>query len=156
MRPPTACVICRNAKRRCDRENNLVACSRCLGRHMQCPTVAVSPQLPRLSLTNQSPSYSPSIHEKDEVLYLVHLYFRFIHDSPRSLFHEPTFKVSVVEGNVSQPVLLAMLGLSARYLTSSNVPFNDQIARPNNNSGLPRNPISSPVDRCIVPRPLQP
>lgn len=81
---------------------------------MQCPTVAVSPRLPRLSLTNQSPSYSPSIHGKDEVLYLVDLYFRFIHDSPHSLFHEPTFKVSVVEGHVSQPVLLAMLGLSAR------------------------------------------
>lgn len=47
-------------------------------------------------------------------MYLVDLYFRFMHDSPHSLFHEPTFKARVVEGTVSQPVLLAMMGLSAR------------------------------------------
>ncbi|KAL7765038.1 hypothetical protein ACKLNR_002954 [Fusarium oxysporum f. sp. zingiberi] len=49
------------------------------------------------------------------------LYFRFIHDSPHSLFHEPTFKASAAEGTVSKPVLLAMLGLSARFATEPDI-----------------------------------
>lgn len=56
-------------------------------------------------------------------MYLVDLYFRFIHDSPHSLFHEPTFKASVAEGTVSKPVLLAMLGLSARYVIFSSFAY---------------------------------
>ncbi|KAF4448405.1 hypothetical protein F53441_8213 [Fusarium austroafricanum] len=54
-------------------------------------------------------------HTQDEYMYLVNLYFRYIHDSPHSLFHEPTFKASVADGTVSKPVLLAMMGLSARF-----------------------------------------
>ena len=52
-------------------------------------------------------------------LHLVDLYFLYIHDQPHSLFHEPSFKASVASGTVSRIVLLAMMGLSARYLHSS-------------------------------------
>ncbi|KAL5601529.1 hypothetical protein FOBRF1_009062 [Fusarium oxysporum] len=62
-----------------------------------------------------------SIHTQDERMYLVDLYFRFIHDSPHSLFHEPTFKTSAAQGTVSKPVLLAMLGLSARFATEPDI-----------------------------------
>ncbi|KAM5362145.1 hypothetical protein ACJA88_014163 [Fusarium oxysporum] len=38
-----------------------------------------------------------------------------------NLFHEPTFKASAAEGTVSKPVLLAMLGLSARFATEPDI-----------------------------------
>ncbi|KAF5680755.1 hypothetical protein FDENT_8316 [Fusarium denticulatum] len=79
------------------------------------------PQLPRSPEVQDPPRLSQSTHTQDEKMYLVDLYFRFIHDSPHSLFHEPTFKASVAEGIVSQPVLLAMLGLSARFATDPDV-----------------------------------
>jgi hypothetical protein len=51
----------------------------------------------------------------EEVFHLVELYFTFMNDKPHSLFHEPSFKVSVLEGSASRTVLLSMMGLSARY-----------------------------------------
>ncbi|KAF7546536.1 hypothetical protein G7Z17_g8373 [Cylindrodendrum hubeiense] len=57
----------------------------------------------------------------EESIYLVDLYFKFIHDQPHSLFHEPTFKASVVAGTVSQPVLLSMMGMSARFATQPDI-----------------------------------
>ncbi|KAF5702664.1 hypothetical protein FGLOB1_9478 [Fusarium globosum] len=82
-------------------------------------------QLSRASGVRDSPRSIQSFHTQDETMYLVDLYFRFIHDSPHSLFHEPTFKASVAEGTVSKPVLLAMLGLSAssdsRFATESGI-----------------------------------
>src|SRR6478609_7707847 len=116
MRPPTACLNCRSSKRRCDRADSSAACSQCVQRNLQCPTTITSPQLPRASEVRDPPRSIQSIHAQDERMYLVDLYFRFIHDSPHSLFHEPTFKASAAEGTVSKPVLLAMLGLSARYV----------------------------------------
>ena len=47
-------------------------------------------------------------------MYLVDLYFRYIHDKPHSIFPEASFKASVVDGTVSQKVLLSMIGLSSR------------------------------------------
>jgi hypothetical protein len=54
-------------------------------------------------------------HSGPEVLYLVDLYFKFIHDKAHSLFHEQSFKSSVANGTASRHVLLSMIGLSARY-----------------------------------------
>lgn len=58
---------------------------------------------------------NPSTRSREEEIYLVGLYFKFIHDQPHSLFHKPTFEASVDAGTVSQPVLLSMMGMSARY-----------------------------------------
>jgi hypothetical protein len=52
----------------------------------------------------------------EEEVELVDLYFKYIHNQPHSIFHEATFKQSVLEGTVSQPVLLAMIGMSARLV----------------------------------------
>lgn len=50
----------------------------------------------------------------EEILSLVELYFKFMHDKPHTLFHEPTFRSSVANGTASRQVLLSMMGLSAR------------------------------------------
>jgi hypothetical protein len=55
-----------------------------------------------------------STRADEETIHLVDLYFRFIHDQPHSLFHEPSFKASVMAGTASPPVLLSMMGMSAR------------------------------------------
>jgi hypothetical protein len=51
----------------------------------------------------------------DETIYLVDLYFRFIHDQPHSLFHKPSLRSNVVAGLVREPVLFGILGNAARY-----------------------------------------
>jgi hypothetical protein len=66
------------------------------------PTVIANPSDPLVSFGD------------DEILQLVALYFKFMHDKPHALFHEPSFRSSVIDGTVSRPVLLSMMGLSAR------------------------------------------
>lgn len=111
MRPVKACLQCRAGKRRCDRVG-YSACNQCVHRNLQCSAAVAlresRPTLPRPPLLEQC-------HPDKEVLHLVDLYFQFMNDQPHSIFHEPTFKLSVVAGTVSQPVLFGMMGLSARY-----------------------------------------
>lgn len=66
-----------------------------------------------LPAANEPTSPPPQALET-ESQHLVDLYFRYMHDKPHSLFHEPSFKLSVVNKAVSRPVLLSMMGLSAR------------------------------------------
>ncbi|CAF3646309.1 unnamed protein product [Fusarium graminearum] len=109
MRPPKACINCRTAKRRCDRTDDL-SCQPCMTRNIPCSGNADN----KSTATRPLAPYPP-FNIREEEIYLVDLYFRFIHNSPHSLFHEPTFKASVAQGTVSKPVLLAMMGMSARF-----------------------------------------
>jgi hypothetical protein len=115
MRPSTACINCRTSKRKCDRRGDL-PCSPCIQRNLPCPGNAKHTPRPESSTIQRSLSPRPQFDRREEEKHLVDLYFRFIHNSPHSLFHEPTFKASVAEGTVSKPVLLAMMGMSARYI----------------------------------------
>jgi hypothetical protein len=45
---------------------------------------------------------------------LVELYFRFMHDGPHTLFHEPTFLSRLAQNMVPSFLLLAMISLSSR------------------------------------------
>jgi hypothetical protein len=155
MRPPKACLNCRTSKRRCDRADTSAACSQCVQRNLQCPTGITSPQLPRSSAPQDSPRCIQSFHQQEENVYLVDLYFRFIHDSPHSLFHEPTFKASVAEGTVSKPVLLAMLGLSARYVIFLSVCMKEPLSSSDESPGLLRSRTLLLVGQCIALKLLQ-
>ncbi|WZH47740.1 Zn2-C6 fungal-type domain-containing protein [Fusarium acuminatum] len=84
-----------------------------------CLESAATPKQPLPTKTSLPPILSP--HTSNEHIYLVDLYFIFLHDKPHTLFHEPTFKASVAEGTVSQPVLLAMMGMSARFATQPDI-----------------------------------
>lgn len=56
-----------------------------------------------------------------DILHLVDLYFRYYNDRPHSIFHEHTFRTSLFAGAISQPVLLAMMGVSARFSVDPEV-----------------------------------
>ncbi|KPM41263.1 hypothetical protein AK830_g5279 [Neonectria ditissima] len=120
MRPVKACLQCRSGKRRCDRTGSS-ACSQCTQRNLPCSATIHSFQA---SQTPTAPEPIPSIlsiRSSEESLHLIDLYFRFIHDQPHSLFHEATFKESFLAGTASQPVLLAMMGMSARFATQPDI-----------------------------------
>ncbi|KAJ4205028.1 hypothetical protein NW759_014694 [Fusarium solani] len=114
MRPVKACLQCRSGKRRCDRTGDL-ACSQCIQRNLPC-SAAIN------SLQSTQPLLPVvSTRSSEETIHLVDLYFRFIHDQPHSLFHQPSFKASVVAGTASQPVLLSMMGMAARFATQPDI-----------------------------------
>lgn len=150
MRPVKACLQCRTGKRRCDQVGTS-ACSQCLQRNLPCSAARdeltespTSPPLPVLSARSS------------EEMHLVDLYFRFIHDQPHSLFHEPSFKASVVAGTVSQHVLLGMMGLSARYKHRQRCFVVLLLARTGLTViDLQRGPIYGPVDHGMRPKPRQ-
>ncbi|KAF5003572.1 hypothetical protein FDECE_9886 [Fusarium decemcellulare] len=120
MRPAKACLQCRSGKRRCDRTGDS-ACTQCIQRHLACSAVANNDQPSQSSITTQPRPAAPSTFCSEETIHLVDLYFQFIHNQPHSLFHEATFKQSVISGTVSQPVLLGMMGMSARFATQPDI-----------------------------------
>lgn len=126
MRPLTACAQCRAGKRKCDRTADSVEpCTQCRRRGIPCSAANPNPEPtpPQPPLTQQL-APAPS----KEKIYLVDLYFKYIHNQPHSLFHEATFKTSVLEGTASDPVLLGMMGMSARYICGRLVKFQQELS----------------------------
>lgn len=111
MRPSKACLQCRNGKRRCDRAGSS-ACTQCVQRNLQCSAAANRDRPARVAVQPLLPHQS---RPDADALHLVDLYFRYYNDRPHSIFHEHTFRTSLVAGTISQTILLAMMGLSARY-----------------------------------------
>lgn len=113
MRPLKACLQCRTGKRKCDRNaDSAKPCTQCARRRIKCSATIASDagSSPPLPEPPKSLPPAPSFEE----IHLVDLYFRFIHNQPHSLFHESSFRQSFMEGRASRPVLLGMMGMSAR------------------------------------------
>ena len=115
MKISTACLQCRTGKRKCRSVRIGDSCNPCIRKSLPCSNRSSRRRyqphdnsLIPAPCDNIQPPYS------DEVIYLVDLYFDYIHDKPHTLFHEPSFKASVVDGTVSRTVLLCIIGLSAR------------------------------------------
>ncbi|KAH8204113.1 hypothetical protein TruAng_001665 [Truncatella angustata] len=119
MRLGKSCLQCRVGKRRCDRTGSS-ACNQCMQRSLPCSAVAIRREARPPAASHTAP-LAPTQSDEEEVLHLVDLYFKYMHDKPHTLFHEPTFKASVAAGTVSQPVLLSMIGLSARFARDPEV-----------------------------------
>jgi hypothetical protein len=113
MRPVTACLQCRVGKRKCDRKDS-GHCVQCLQRKLTCSAASEAradvqaARLPWPLGSSQTPFERESVH-------LVDLYFRYMHDKPHTLFHEPSTKASVASKTIPRTVLMSMMGLSARY-----------------------------------------
>lgn len=117
MRPAKACLQCRKGKRRCDLAKANSACPQCIQRNMSCSAL----QSPSTIQSTPPATYIPAtmttiVHDGEEIFQLVDLYFKFIHNQPHTLFHEPSFRSCVINGTASPQVLLSMMGLSARYV----------------------------------------
>jgi hypothetical protein len=113
MRPVTACLQCRVGKRKCDRNGN-GTCFQCLQRKLTC-SAASEAHGDVQAATIQWPLGSFQTPFERESTHLVDLYFRYMHDKPHTLFHEPSTKASVANKTISRTVLMSMMGLSARY-----------------------------------------
>jgi hypothetical protein len=120
MKISTACLQCRTGKRKCSSTKLGASCTPCINKNISCSNQAHRRQNPSISYTvstrpcdNIRPPYS------EDIIYLVNLYFEYIHDKPHTLFHVPSFKASLLDGTVSRTVLLSMIGLSARWLRYS-------------------------------------
>lgn len=70
---------------------------------------------PPISLLSSNHTQRSSLIPAKTLLYqLVDLYFRLIHNTPHTLFHESTFLSELDSGSVPQFILLGMIALSAR------------------------------------------
>lgn len=59
-------------------------------------------------------NYSPPVHT---LLFAADVYFRFCHNQPYSLFHEATFRQRLVNGEVPDHLVWALLAAARRFAT---------------------------------------
>lgn len=112
---------CRERRRKCVRSQQGLTCDYCAQRNLACnlgrePTVRVDgyePVLPRQlhTLTHKSKLLPPT----DLCEELISLYFRYVHVCFHVLFHKPSFENAFKTGSLPKILLLAIMGMSARF-----------------------------------------
>ena len=120
MKHSTACTECRGGKRKCISATKNSRCHQCFKRQLNCSLSVGGWSLPeyrqqrRLVPVISQATLQPSQEVREE---LVALYVRHLHNKPHTLFHEPSLMEDVRNGSLSHNVLLAILGLAARYVS---------------------------------------
>ncbi|KAL4874357.1 hypothetical protein BJY04DRAFT_212139 [Aspergillus karnatakaensis] len=97
-----ACVTCRSRKRRCIPTADGASCELCRSIFKPC---SLSP-VPRPDIVTDGGRVRPATDTRrlgdlaspELCVELVHIYFRFIHDIPHTIFHEPTFMSRLEDG----------------------------------------------------------
>ena len=126
MRPPTACVACRNRRRKCEVTIPKERCVYCAKRNVSCsfeaPATAGNglwavPTSPTTSDTElrRCQSISTSLPPRPLCIELTKLYFQYIHDTFHSIFHAPSTIQDVEDGTLPKVLLFGIISLSARF-----------------------------------------
>ena len=126
MRPPTACVACRNRRRKCEVTNPKERCVYCAKRDVPCSFEAPTSALNGLWAVPTSPttsefelrrcqSISTNLPPRPLCIELTKLYFQYIHDTFHSIFHAPSTIQDVEDGTLAQVLLFGIISLSARF-----------------------------------------
>ncbi|KAH6643511.1 NADH dehydrogenase [Boeremia exigua] len=133
MRRPTSCRECRIAKRKCTSNfaSKHDACLECKSRTMRCSNTNTPETI--LSIpTNHSTSHlerlitsvgaDPQLDSEysSKIWKFVNLYFRYIHDRPHSLFHEPSIWKSLRTRSLPEQLWAAMCALGCRFSSDQN------------------------------------
>ncbi|KAL2840423.1 hypothetical protein BJY01DRAFT_218545 [Aspergillus pseudoustus] len=131
-----ACATCRTRKRRCIPTIIGEACQLCNSLSIPC-TLSVARHPTTVSKPDGRIEPSPGPHQppaalegplgvlasREVCVELVQIYFRFIHDIPHTIFHEPSFLRRLNDGTASTIHIYAMCALAARF---SNNPIFDR------------------------------
>lgn len=129
MKYATACPECRSSKRRCtqnpaDPESACLACKR---RNIQCSRPWRRPNAHPMELWKKAEAcnvappadsepwdYELRSVSSETICEFVHLYFRFIHDRPHSLFHEQSTLQQLQDSTLPGGLLAALCALGCR------------------------------------------
>ncbi|RKK97810.1 hypothetical protein BFJ68_g13869 [Fusarium oxysporum] len=128
MRPLSACIACRDRRKKCDRSRPGLSCNFCIKRGLDCVGVTDDPAPDTLekhyeSLGNQTEDGRPrrvsSLVVPDAALAeeLASLYFRYMHITFHNIFHRATFMAQVKDSSIPKILFFGVAGLSARYST---------------------------------------
>ncbi|KAL4868003.1 hypothetical protein BDV12DRAFT_186281 [Aspergillus spectabilis] len=100
-----ACVTCRSRKRRCIPTADGNSCQLCRSLFKPCslspvtrPNTVTQPTAESRRLSAASEDRLGDLASRELCVELVHIYFRFIHDIPHTIFHEPTFMRRLDDG----------------------------------------------------------
>jgi len=121
MKTPTACVNCRQGKRRCTAGQDEAACNECRRRGMPCSFAAKAslPSNERLILPQYVNSIPANLVTDSKVrLNLGQLYLSLIHDKPHTMFHPPALGRQLEDGSLPPKVMYGIFAMSSWYVDS--------------------------------------
>ncbi|KAL2850182.1 hypothetical protein BJY01DRAFT_245648 [Aspergillus pseudoustus] len=123
MRPLSACMACRERRKRCQRPRGSTSCEFCTARRLEC-LMAPKPDaesdgayelLKHHRHGTDLYSASAAALSQDAIVEFANLYFETVQGGFPSLFHRPTFMGDVADGSVPLILLYGVIGLSARF-----------------------------------------
>lgn len=114
-----ACKQCRQAKRKCARNEADKACTQCDKRQISCSNSTRVIRVPEIlpdQCSDRGFSEKHGIGLPLEItVNLVEHYINKLHDRPHSLFHIPTLRKGVRDGDLNSTLLLALCSLGSRF-----------------------------------------
>lgn len=120
MRPPTACLTCRNRRRRCVAALPGEPCVFCKKRNRHC-TLTLHPSNGAKDITSEPVHSDHIINTLDANLPprpvcedLIASYFFHIHDTTQWIFHKPSIIEDFQLRRLPECLLLGMIAMSAR------------------------------------------
>lgn len=127
MKLATACPQCRSTKRKCAQDplDPQAACLACKNRGIKCSTPWKQPKTNRPKV-RLAPSTTTESRDKAQIALpedindFVRLYFRYIHDRPHSLFHEPSIWAALTNDTLSEGLTAAICALGCRFAAHTN------------------------------------
>ncbi|KAL6915333.1 hypothetical protein FSST1_006828 [Fusarium sambucinum] len=128
MRPLSACIACRDRRKKCDRSRPGLSCNFCIKRGLDCIAVVNDPVSNTLEshyeplgsyADDGRPRRVSSMVVPDATLAeeLSNLYFRYIHITFHNIFHRETFMAQVKDSSIPKILFFGIASLSARYST---------------------------------------
>ncbi|KAH6717984.1 hypothetical protein BKA61DRAFT_716562 [Leptodontidium sp. MPI-SDFR-AT-0119] len=127
MKIASACLQCRKGKRKCNTSTAGSACPQCSKRGLRCSSLRVISTPNSTTTLQPTPVREPQTLHSDQLPskeiteHLVDLYISYLHDKPHTMFHEPSLRRSAQDGTLSQAVLFAIFGLSARFSKNQDI-----------------------------------
>ncbi|KAL3455778.1 hypothetical protein BJX64DRAFT_271790 [Aspergillus heterothallicus] len=123
MRPLSACLVCRERRKRCERAYGTTSCNFCKRRRLEClmaPKPDSDQEEPYELLKHHS--HATNLHSaagrplgEGLIVELADLYFDTLQGGFPYLFHRATFMDDVRDGSVPMILLYGVIGLSARF-----------------------------------------
>lgn len=113
MKPPTACVQCRERKLRCAVGASGSDCTNCAAKQRSCSLVIRRSSRAARSYRESGPDQLDL--STTLALQMVDDYIRHLHDRPHSLFHVPTLRRAVAQQSLDHVLLLCICSLGCRF-----------------------------------------
>ena len=115
MKVASACLQCRESKRKCSRPTPGEPCYSCQQRKLQCDSRSQPQRVASEATASVATTLAIDNLSWKTTVELIEIYLDKVHDRPHSLFHPPTLWTQLRNGSTSRALIYAICAIGVKY-----------------------------------------